>query len=58
MSATFHAPANSSPERFPAMGRSGVRALLRFVGAALMTGLISSLVLMAAILFLASSASS
>ncbi|MCL2872321.1 MAG: hypothetical protein FWF41_04995 [Betaproteobacteria bacterium] len=58
MSATFHAPAPASPERFPVMGRSGVRTLLRFVGAALMTGLLSSLVLMAAILFLVGSASS
>ncbi|MDR0770366.1 MAG: marine proteobacterial sortase target protein [Burkholderiales bacterium] len=44
------------PQRFPAMRRSGLRDLLRFVGAALMTGLVASLVLMAAILFLAGNA--
>jgi Ca-activated chloride channel family protein len=59
MSATFHdvaATRSSSPDRFPAMNRSGMRDLLRFVGAALMAGLIASLVLMAAILFFTSHA--
>ncbi|MDR2016880.1 MAG: marine proteobacterial sortase target protein [Burkholderiales bacterium] len=43
----------SSSERFPAVSRHGVRDLLRFVGAALITGLVASLILMAAILFFA-----
>ncbi|MCL2308755.1 MAG: hypothetical protein FWC42_00565 [Proteobacteria bacterium] len=46
----------SSPEHFPAMSRSGVRDLLRFVGAATITGVVASLLLMAAILFLVGSA--
>ncbi|MDR0251533.1 MAG: marine proteobacterial sortase target protein [Burkholderiales bacterium] len=59
MSAAFPdaATRSSSPsERFSAMNRNRVRDLLRFVGAALMTGLIASLVLMATILFFASHA--
>ncbi|MCL2297034.1 MAG: marine proteobacterial sortase target protein [Proteobacteria bacterium] len=58
MSATVHdvAAPSSSSVRFPAMKRSRGRDLLRFVGAALMAGLIASLVLMAAILIFASHA--
>ncbi|MDR2244163.1 MAG: marine proteobacterial sortase target protein [Burkholderiales bacterium] len=60
MPATFPDVAAATPspsrERFPAMNRSGVRDLLRFVGAALITGLVASLLLMAAILFFASHA--
>jgi Ca-activated chloride channel family protein len=59
MSAAFHdvaATPSPSSERFPAASRSRTRDLLRFVGAALMAGLIASLVLMAAILVFASHA--